>query len=184
MSIEPVPPNAANPGFPELTGLGKRIEVLRIQRGLSKQQLARGAGASRQQLWRVATGKSDLTPALRQRLADVLGVDVGELRAFPTASYDRRTAAGGPRGVAERATDRARGGHAGPFAAAGASSLAAFVADPRAIIVALEALPGGSDGLRLKRALLDAIEDLALDGGLVLDADFFDVRRRVLNGEL
>ena len=37
-------------GAPELTSLGKRLEILRIERGISKQFLARYAGTSRQQL--------------------------------------------------------------------------------------------------------------------------------------
>src|SRR6266480_8116276 len=66
-------------GFPGLTPLGKHIEVLRIGRGLSKQHLARFAGTSRQQLWRVMTGKSELTDALRQRLAHALQVETASL---------------------------------------------------------------------------------------------------------
>src|SRR3954471_16758760 len=66
-------------GAAELTLLGKRLEILRIERGLSKQYLARYAGTSRQQLWRVMTGKSELTSALRQRLADALVVEAGAL---------------------------------------------------------------------------------------------------------
>ena len=60
---------------PRLSPLGKRIELLRVDRGLSKQYLARSAGTSRQQLWRVMTGKSELTGTLCQRLATVLDVD-------------------------------------------------------------------------------------------------------------
>src|SRR4051812_29910993 len=60
---------------PRLSLLGKRIELLRVERGLSKQILARSAGTSRQQLWRVMTGKSELTTTLCARLAAVLDVD-------------------------------------------------------------------------------------------------------------
>src|SRR3954466_9657194 len=60
---------------PQLSDLGKRIEMLRVDRGVSKQVLARAAGTSRQQLWRVMTGKSELTSTLCQRLASVLDVD-------------------------------------------------------------------------------------------------------------
>jgi len=176
MSIESVPPNSAVSGFPELTDLGKRIEMLRIQRGLSKQELARGAGASRQQLWRVSTGKSDLTPALRQRLADVLRVDARELRATAASTYDRGATTAGGR--------YARGGSTPWTPAAPLATLAEFVGNPAAIASALATLPSGIDGLRLKRALLDAIEDAALDAALSLDAPFFEIRRRVLNGEL
>src|SRR5207237_4556297 len=66
-------------GFPELTALGKRIEVLRIDRGHSKQHLARFAETSRQQLWRVMTGKSELTLALRSRVAEALNVQPSDL---------------------------------------------------------------------------------------------------------
>src|SRR3954453_13557736 len=66
-------------GAPELTELGKRLEILRIERGISKQHLARFAGTSRQQLWRVMTGKSELTSSLRERLAFALSVDAQAL---------------------------------------------------------------------------------------------------------
>src|SRR6185295_613789 len=62
-------------GVPELTTLGKRLEILRIERGISKQHLALYAGTSRQQLWRVMTGKSKLTSSLKARLAGALSVD-------------------------------------------------------------------------------------------------------------
>src|SRR3954451_2760824 len=81
MSTSSPKPDPEAVGFPELTTLGKRIEVLRVERGLSKQHLARFAGTSRQQLWRVMTGKCDLTPSLRVRLADALQVPTLELDA-------------------------------------------------------------------------------------------------------
>src|SRR5437868_14098616 len=81
MSISATDSGSDSAGFPELTALGKRIEVLRIGRGLSKQHLARFAGTSRQQLWRVMTGKSELTDALRQRLAQALEVETSALAA-------------------------------------------------------------------------------------------------------
>src|SRR6476620_9116147 len=61
-------------GVPELTTLGKRLEILRIERGESKQRLARHAGTSRQQLWRVMTGTSEHTRSLGDRLAGALAV--------------------------------------------------------------------------------------------------------------
>src|SRR6476659_6958781 len=66
-------------GIAELTALGKRLEILRIERGVSKQRLARHAGTSRQQLWRVMTGKSELTSSLRERLAFALAVEPAAL---------------------------------------------------------------------------------------------------------
>src|SRR5829696_7615979 len=75
MSTETLLDSALPEGAPELTSLGKRLEILRIERGISKQHLARYAGTSRQQLWRVMTGKSELTTSLRERLAGALSVD-------------------------------------------------------------------------------------------------------------
>jgi transcriptional regulator with XRE-family HTH domain len=144
-------------GTPELTELGKRIEMLRIERGLSKQYLARFAGTSRQQLWRVMTGKSQLTVPLRMRLADVLRVSTLELDApLDTPSADR----------------------------GGATNFRAYAGDPDAIARTLGCMPTGDRGRALKRRFLDAVEDAALDEGCALHARFFDLRRQVLNGEL
>src|SRR5215211_9264884 len=81
MSTEVLLDSALPEGAPELTSLGKRLEFLRIERGISKQHLARHAGTSRQQLWRVMTGKSDLTSSLKERLAGALSVDPSVLSA-------------------------------------------------------------------------------------------------------
>src|SRR6478672_7652072 len=79
MSTEALRESLLSEGAPELTALGKRLEILRIERGISKQHLARHAGTSRQQLWRVMTGKSELTSSLRERLAFALSVDTHAL---------------------------------------------------------------------------------------------------------
>ena|SRR5579884_3040612 len=148
--------DAATAGQPELTELGKCIEMLRIERGFSKQYLARFAGTSRQQLWRVMTGKSPLTVGLRARLADVLRVSALELE-----SDVRR------RGAQSAATD-----------------LHAYASDAGAIARTIATMPTGDDGRALKRRFLDALEDFAVSAGCDLDPHFFDVRRRVVNGEL
>ena len=161
--MESEPQLAGESGFPELTELGKRIEMLRIERGLSKQFLARFAGTSRQQLWRVMTGKSELTEALRLRLADALSVGPLELDAH----VSRDSVSG--------------------MAALGGTSVLQFpvyLADSAAIARTLSTMPSGDSGRSLKRRLLDALEDAALDAGIALDARFFDLRRRVLAGEL
>src|SRR5471030_1098061 len=79
MSTEVLPEFDAAHGVAELTPLGKRLEILRIERGVSKQHLARHAGTSRQQLWRVMTGKSELTNSLRERLASALSIEPSSL---------------------------------------------------------------------------------------------------------
>lgn len=156
--MEAVQNNPSAVAAPELTELGKRIEMLRIERGLSKQYLARFAGTSRQQLWRVMTGKSQLTVALRVRLADVLKVSTLELDGATA-----RTAS---------------------TASLAPTDFPTFASDASSIGKTIEMMPTGDVGRALKRRFLDAVEDLALDQGCSLDARFFDVRRRVLNGEL
>src|SRR6476659_1538440 len=86
MSTQALLESALPEGVPELTSLGKRLEILRIERGISKQFLARHAGTSRQQLWRVMTGKSELTSSLKERLAGALSVDPSMLSATSSAN--------------------------------------------------------------------------------------------------
>jgi transcriptional regulator with XRE-family HTH domain len=152
-------------GFPELTPLGKQIEVLRIGRGLSKQRLARFAGTSRQQLWRVMTGKSELTDALRQRLAEALRVDSSALSEPRIGGADRHGGSGAaPRSIGV--------------------SLETYVATPELAERTLRSLPNGEVGRELKRMILTAIEDVAIERHIALPIEFFDLRRRVLADEL
>lgn len=157
-------------GVPELTTLGKRLEILRIERGISKQFLARHAGTSRQQLWRVMTGKSELTSSLKERLAGALSVDPSMLTAT-SASNPSQTFGLTP------AVTTALAGSATP-------TIAEYLADSRHLAASLRSLPEGDAGRRLKRALLNALEDLAVDSAQALPADFSEIRRRVLAGEL
>jgi transcriptional regulator with XRE-family HTH domain len=161
-------------GCPELTELGKRIEWLRIERGLSKQFLARYAGTSRQQLWRVMTGKSELTSALRQRLADALVVEAGALATDPVRWS--ASAAAGP-ATATRSTVTS-------VMAGSATTFEHYVADQAKLEQSLTLLPAGALGRRLKRALLNAIEDVAVEHAVPLNAAFFELRRKVLAGDI
>ena len=179
--IQPVAPEelpdlaAAGPEFaaPELTPLGKRIEMLRIERGISKQHLARFAGTSRQQLWRVMTGKSELTGSLRDRLAEALLVEALSLSSATAA------------GAAVPAAWTATGSMFAPAPErAPANELAVYLGDADAVAATLRTMPGGPAGRRLKRAFLDTLEDAALEQGLTLDARVFELRRAVVAGEL
>src|SRR5690349_16434404 len=138
-------------GAPEFTELGKRIEKLRIDRGLSKQHLARHVGTSRQQLWRVMTGKSELSGGLGARIAQVLGTPV----------------LSGP--LAEELDGRASA-TATTITRSSADLFAAYLADAAAVAKTLSTIPAGADGRRVKRCLLDALEDEAIARGLHLDA--------------
>ena len=167
-------------GVPGLSALGRRLELLRLDRGLSKQGLARQAGTSRQQLWRIMTGKSELTTSLCQRLADVLGVDTRVLRKpdaysntfLAARSLESSTHAG-------RAVRRTPAWRTDP-----APTVAEYLTDPRFIARTLATCPGGSEGRLLKRRLLDGLEDAAREAGVRLPPAFFTVRGRVVNGEL
>src|SRR3954468_14193876 len=156
-------------GAPELTSLGKRLEILRIERGISKQRLARHAGTSRQQLWRVMTGKSELTSSLRDRLAFALSVEPAALSHF-----------GGPR--LERSADLPA--FAPARAPVGMPTMSEYLTDAQHLAATIRTLPAGDGGRRLKRALLNAVEDLAVEAGQALPIDYSEIRRRVLAGEL
>jgi len=171
-------------GVPELTALGKRIELLRIDRGMSKGVLAQRAGTSRQQLWRVMTGKSELTSSLCARLADVLEVDSRLLReAEREPDRDIRTDA------IPALRDRIMGlvfDRADSSATVGArrsQTLEEYVTDAYGLERTFATLPATEDGRRLKRALLNAVEDIAQARALKLPSTFFDLRRRVVNDE-
>jgi transcriptional regulator with XRE-family HTH domain len=173
MSIGKPKPDPESVGFPELTPLGKRIEVFRIGRGLSKQRLAGFAGTSRQQLWRVMTGKSELTDALRQRLATALEVDSALL------------AAGEPQGASAGSSPDVRATTDEVVATRGIGvSLDTYLATPQLAERTLRTLPNGDVGRELKRMILTALEDVALERRMTLPAEFFELRRRVMSDEL
>ena len=152
-------------GFPELTPLGKRIEMLRIERGLSKQHLARYAGTSRQQLWRVMTGKSELTSTLGQRLADALQIELRALRGL-----DGTTTISGASSTSATAGT----------ATFGPATLTDLVADPAWLERAIGALPADEAGRRIRLALLDAVHAEANQAALVLPQAYHDLRARCL----
>jgi transcriptional regulator with XRE-family HTH domain len=158
--------------FLELTPVGKQIEILRIQRGLSKQHLARYAGTSRQQLWRVMTGKSELTSSLRHRLAEALHVDAAAIGVALSSPATTRSTSADLAPVVSNQLDPA------------AIDFPTFVADTQRLRRTLQLLPSGPTGRRIKRALMDALEELAVEHVIPLSTEFFELRRDVVNGEL
>src|SRR5471032_3307638 len=142
----------------ELTPLGKRLEILRIERGVSKQRLARRAGTSRQQLWRVMTGKSELTKSLRERLASALAVEAG---AFVPGSPSSTTTSA----ISTSTTWTPLSGSATP------KTLHEYLNDAEHLAATLRTLPSGDGGRRIKRALLNALEDLAVENVRSLPSD-------------
>lgn len=195
MSTEADEAEFSQNGVPELTALGKRIELLRIDRRISKRVLAQLAGTSRQQLWRVMTGKSELTSSLCARLAEVLEIDSRVLRdAAPELSGAQLRAVQPLARNGDGSTNGARS--ANGIASSGSPGWAARVPEPRlcetledyllasdGLERTFETMPASDDGRRLKRALLNAIEDLAEQRSLKLPQAFFDLRRRIVNDE-
>jgi len=173
MSTQALLDSTLSEGVPELTTLGKRLEILRIERGISKQHLARYAGTSRQQLWRVMTGKSELTSSLKERLAGALSVDPSLLsNAGQTNTHTFALAStigiGGPDAAGDR----------------NVPTIDDYLEEPHWLASTLQTLPPGDSGRRLKRALLNALEDLAVEAAQPLPLDYSEIRRRVLAGEL
>lgn len=174
MSTEALLDSVLPEGAPELTTLGKRLEILRIERGISKQHLARHAGTSRQQLWRVMTGKSELTSSLKERLAGALSVDPAYLAGTAPSSQNQTYSLAGTVGAP-----------LGALTADGSvPAIEQYLQDPRHLTATLRTLPAGDAGRRLKRALLNAVEDLAVEAAHPLPIDYSEIRRRVLAGEL
>jgi len=171
MSTEVMDDSLVAAGVPELTQLGKRLEILRIERGVSKQRLARHAGTSRQQLWRVMTGKSELTSSLRERLALALSVEPAILSGAASAAPMAST------------TIESSFGYR-PTLPTTAPSVSDYLVDAEHLATTIRTLPSGDGGRRLKRALLNAVEDLAVEAGQALPIDYSEIRRRVLAGEL
>lgn len=171
MSTEVAVDSRLAEGVPELTQLGKTLEILRIERGVSKQRLARHAGTSRQQLWRVMTGKSELTSSLRDRLALALSVEPGSLAGGTRAASGNTAAFGTSFGFPASLPS-------------GAPTVSDYLVDASHLAATIRTLPSGDAGRRLKRALLNAVEDLAVEAGQALPLDYSEIRRRVLAGEL
>ena len=63
-------------------------------------------------------------------------------------------------------------------------TIAEYLNDPARLTATLRTLPEGDSGRRLKRALLNTLEDLAVESAQPLTAEFSEIRRRVLAGEL
>jgi hypothetical protein len=120
------------------------------------------------------TGKSELTSALRQRLADVLVVEAGALVTNPMHWNAP---------AASRLATATRSTVTSAMAGSG-TSFEEYASDQAKLEQSLTLLPAGPLGRRLKRALLNAIEDVAVEHAVPLNAAFFELRRKVLAGEI
>jgi transcriptional regulator with XRE-family HTH domain len=80
-SIVPTP----RPVKPEPPRVGERLAALRQQEGLSLDVLSRKAGVSKSMLSQIERGQANPTVAVVWRLANALGVGVGDLLGDPRA---------------------------------------------------------------------------------------------------
>jgi transcriptional regulator with XRE-family HTH domain len=173
-------------GVPELTPLGKRIELLRMERRMSKRILAQRAGTSRQQLWRVMTGKSELTSSLCARLSEVLEIDSRVLRDIHRAAPDAKASSSRLRANEPRERNgNSSDAHSSPDhdGERFCETLEEYVANTSGLERTFDTLPKTDDGRRLKRVLLDAVEDIAISRSLKLPQSIFDLRRAVVNAD-
>ena len=152
---------------------------------MSKRVLAQRAGTSRQQLWRVMTGKSELTSSLCARLSEVLETDSRVLRDIDRAPFDVA-----PIARLHRIHSGNRNGNAPSLDQMAASdgerfceTLEEYVSSPAGLERTFETLPKTGDGRRLKRVLLDTIEDIAISRSLKLPQAVFDLRRSIVNAD-
>lgn len=59
--------------------LGKRIEALRIEKGIKQEALASNAGISHAYYWAITSKGRNITIKTASNIADALGVDIVEL---------------------------------------------------------------------------------------------------------
>ena len=65
-----------------------------------------------------------------------------------------------------------------------APAVTEYLQNAEHLAASIRTLPSGDGGRRLKRALLNAVEDLAVEAGYALPVDYSEIRRRVLAGEI
>jgi hypothetical protein len=119
------------------------------------------------------TGKSELTSSLRERLAGALSVEPGFLSSSQTLSATQTFSLASASHAAAALTSSGE-----------APTIALYLTEPAHLAATLRTLPSGDAGRRLKRALLNALEDLSVEGGFTLPVDYSEIRRQVLSGEL
>ena len=132
------------------------------------------------------TGKSELTSSLCARLSEVLETDFRLLRDAARERIDG-VAPHAPMNVvrgrlptpSQGDTTENSDGSSEPFC----ETLEDYVSSPSGLERTFGTLPNTDDGRRLKRVLLDTIEDIAIARSLKLPQAIFDLRRAVVNAD-
>lgn len=148
-----------------LTPAGTIVERLRGERELTQEELARAIGVTRQHYSRVIKGQADLKLREWRQLADTLGVDLGTILQDTGGQWEPD-----PAGEGEEAPSE--------------TELGEFVSNMDRIVRTLRTLPGGALGKPIKVAVLNAAEQSAAETGATLPLEYYDIRRKVLAGEL
>src|SRR5258708_5315560 len=65
-----------------------------------------------------------------------------------------------------------------------ALTVSEYLSDVSHLVTTLRTMPAGDNGRKLKRALINALEDVAVESGRALPLDYSEVHRRVLAGDL
>ena len=138
-----------------------RIEDL----GLQRQGVAKRIGISRVQLWRALHEAVELSHEQLAQLETVLDVPQGALGSTPTGQWEPE-----PPGEGEEAPSE--------------TELGEFVSNMDRIVRTLRTMPSGPVGKPIKIAVLNATEQAAAETGAMLPREYYDIRRRVLAGEL
>jgi hypothetical protein len=131
------------------------------------------------------TGKSELTSSLCARLSEVLETDSRILRDIDRPSHDGALSPSRLRTAESRQRNGndANGHPAGDEGERFCETLEEYVSSPSGLERTFDTLPKTDDGRRLKRVLLDAIEDIAMARSLKLPQSLFDVRRSIVNAD-
>lgn len=155
-----------------LTPFGRLVERLREIRGYSKHGLAQRIGVSRVHLWRATVGKTRLSDRELDLLAQALGVPVARLTAPLTDDINEQW----------EPTPDELSSTTGSTPAD--EAIEDYLSNLERVLVTLRNFPGGPLGQRLKIGYLNAIEDIAREVGERLPPTFWDLRRRVHDGEI
>lgn len=150
----------------ELPELGQRLNDLLFRQRLTRSDLAAKAGLSRDRVQQALRGT--VTVKTARKIASALGVTEEFLLTGKDGDQQWEPADS----VAEPAPSYA------------GEQLEEFLSNMDRIVRTLRNFPGGELGMRLKIGFLNAVEDVARETGNKLPLEYYQLRKRVSDGEL
>jgi transcriptional regulator with XRE-family HTH domain len=161
--VEPLKPTGRS--IRAIEGLGGRLNAVMFRLGMSQTELAQKSGVSRDRVWR-AVNHSEGTVRTIRALATALGVTADSLMHGEPSEIE-------PAGrVSEESPSYA------------GQQLEDFLSNFDSIVRTLRNFPGGPLGMRLRIGFLNAIEDAARETGNKLPIEYYELRKKVSDGEL